>query len=101
MSPNKNYVAGRSFEYARKAAWEADGYDVIRAAGSHGVYDLVAFKRDKIVFIQCKLVEKGSQVIPLANEFVEKTPILYMRGVGQVLEVRVKGSKEVLRYWLP
>ncbi len=100
MSPNANYVAGRSFEYARKAAWEAEGYEVVRTAGSHGAYDLIAFRKDNVVFIQCKLTQDAATMERLAFNFLE-TPPIALKGVGQVLEVRIKGAKEVRRFWLP
>lgn len=39
-----HYSRGRAYEYKAKQELEADGYTVIRAAGSHGPYDLIAFK---------------------------------------------------------
>lgn len=100
MSPNANYVAGRSFEYARKAAWESEGYEVVRTAGSHGAYDLIAYKKDEVNFIQCKRAAKEGEVEALANDFLKTSPI-FLTGVHQILEVRVKGKKEVKRFWLP
>jgi Holliday junction resolvase len=49
------YHRGRAFEHAVRAALVADGYDVIRSAGSKTKVDLVAFKADQVLFIQCKL----------------------------------------------
>lgn len=39
-----HYRSGRDFEYKVRDALAADGYEVIRAAGSKGKVDLVAFK---------------------------------------------------------
>lgn len=39
---NKAYGRGRALEYLIKDKLEAQGYFVVRAAGSHGVADLVA-----------------------------------------------------------
>jgi Holliday junction resolvase len=40
--PNKAYGRGRALEYQMKDKLEKQGYFVVRAAGSHGVADLVA-----------------------------------------------------------
>jgi Holliday junction resolvase len=42
---NKNYRRGREAEYRAKRLLEAAGYTVIRAAGSHGMFDLVALSK--------------------------------------------------------
>lgn len=42
--PNKNYVNGRSYEYKAMTLLTSQGYQVIRAAGSHGPWDLIATK---------------------------------------------------------
>ena len=59
---NKKYNAGRAFEYKIKKHLEAQGYFVVRAAGSRGPVDLVAFQNDSWpLFIQCKLDGKISK----------------------------------------
>lgn len=42
--PNKNYAAGRRYEYACKKKLEAEGWTVLRTAGSHGDADLVGYR---------------------------------------------------------
>jgi Holliday junction resolvase len=49
-----HYRAGRDFEHAVRTALVADGYDVIRSAGSKTKVDLAAFKPGQAVFVQCK-----------------------------------------------
>jgi hypothetical protein len=50
-----NYRGGADFEREVRAALIADGYKlVIRSAGSKTKVDLVAFKVDQVLFIQCK-----------------------------------------------
>ncbi len=41
---NRNYINGRAKEYRVKHAKERDGFVVIRASGSHGLFDLVAIR---------------------------------------------------------
>lgn len=54
------YHRGRDFEHRVRAALVADGYDVIRSAGSKTKIDLVAFKAGQILLIQCKLDANAS-----------------------------------------
>ena len=60
---NKNYIAGRNFEYKVKKYYENQGFTVLRTSGSHGFADLVAIGKFEIFtddvyyeirFIQCK-----------------------------------------------
>jgi hypothetical protein len=46
--PNKRYIAGRRFEYSVKKQLEKEGYFVIRASASKGLFDLIAFKKEHI-----------------------------------------------------
>jgi Holliday junction resolvase len=57
-----NYSKGANFERQIKAELELKGYLVIRAAGSHGIVDLVAFRPPRkpyatgeTWFVQCKI----------------------------------------------
>jgi hypothetical protein len=52
---NANYVKGRRSEYEHAAHLEDNGYTlVMRAAGSHGVADLIMAKQGELLFVQCK-----------------------------------------------
>lgn len=61
---NKNYVAGRNFEY-RIIKWLVDrGYYVVRSYASKGVFDLVAIpprssKLSRAICVQAKYSRKG------------------------------------------
>lgn len=48
------YKKGRSFEYFIKEKLEKRGFYVIRSAGSHTLFDLIAISDTKILLIQCK-----------------------------------------------
>ena len=54
---NRNYERGVRFERQLMADFKKEGYNVIRASGSHGLFDIVAFHFDNrhIRFIQCKV----------------------------------------------
>jgi len=49
------YRAGLVLEHATRTVLEADGYYVIRSAGSKGAADLVAIKPGEVLLVQCKL----------------------------------------------
>jgi len=50
-----NYRGGADFEREVRSALAKDGYIlIIRSAGSKTKVDLVAFKPDQVLFIQCK-----------------------------------------------
>ena len=78
MAKRSRYRLGRRLEYRIKKLLEEFGYEVIRSAGSHGRWDLVAVK-DKIVrLIQVKKGKiqrhKIKDLIPLIT-----TPCLLSR----------------------
>jgi hypothetical protein len=66
--PNKNYINGRSLEYRIKNILKENGFYVVRSAGSHGKWDLIAVNESKktIYLISCKKgkrkrhIKKGS-----------------------------------------
>ena len=60
-----HYRAGAVFERHVAAKLTNDGYLVIRAAGSHGVADLVALKPGQVLLINCKL--SGAGAVPPAE----------------------------------
>ena len=68
---NKNYLAGRRFEYRVKKYYENQGFTVLRTSGSHGFADLVAVKNDAriIIFIQCKNRKPTKQELKKFEEF--------------------------------
>lgn len=89
---NKNYVSGRNFEYATQREYERKGYNTVRAAGSHGVYDVIAFHKDKKpVFIQCKAVTTEAQQKKLIADFTKTTAPA--KSFEQVIRVKLKGTK--------
>ncbi len=49
-----NYSNGAELERAAKKSLEADGYYVIRSAGSKGLADLIALKPGELLLVQCK-----------------------------------------------
>lgn len=70
---NKNYIAGRRFEYKVKKYYEKQGYTVLRTSGSHGFADLIVVRNGvnpkRIVFIQCKNRKPTKQETKEFEEF--------------------------------
>jgi Holliday junction resolvase len=79
------------------ARWEEQGYNVVRTAGSHGLYDVVAFRADrKPEFIQCKRVETEAEAKRLIDKF--RKSVYPSSFFHQVIEVKVKGAKGILSW---
>ena len=103
---NRKYISGRNFEYKIKQELEEDGFTVIRASGSHGVYDLVGFKylprsnRVVVRCIQCK-VTSSNNANGLKKEFVSSVPFdVDSAIIEQQLAVKTKGHKNYDLYTL-
>jgi len=58
MTPTTKYVKGRAIEYKVAAFLKGKGYAVTRAAGSKGVFDVIAYNGRVVRFIQVKLTAK-------------------------------------------
>ena len=54
-----HYRAGRLVEHRNREHLEAEGYEVMRAAGSKGKRDLDAIKPGQQLFVQCKTLDTG------------------------------------------
>ena len=50
----KNYKIGTKVEYAVRDIYLDRGFSVIRSAGSRGAFDLLAYDKFNVIFIQCK-----------------------------------------------
>lgn len=89
---NNNYVRGAAFERQVKAYLEAQGWFAIRAAGSHGLVDVLAIRPDNVVhFIQCKT---GKAKMSKA-EWAKLASIAETFN-GRALEVTPESYKELL-----
>lgn len=93
--PNKNYLAGRRLEYDCMKRWIKKDYAVVRTSGSHGLYDVIAFRTDrKAEFIQCKRVSTEAEANRLLNSF--KSTTMGSSFYHQVMEVKIKGSRGIM-----
>lgn len=98
--PNKNYLAGRRFEYKVKKDWEAEGWKVLRTAGSHGEFDLVAYRQGRTtpVFIQCKRVESEKDLDRMLAGWKHSPPNPPLDcAFNQCIEVYVKETRQNVR----
>ena len=65
-----NYSRGRYYEYKAKKELEAQGYTILRSAGSHGPWDLTAFKDEEPVrCVQIKYTKSERGMKRLLNTF--------------------------------
>lgn len=92
---NTNYNRGVRWERKVKSIYEAKGYTVLRTAGSHGAFDLIAFKADDmeggyvVRLIQCKVLKKPTknQAKNMTAKFVSSPPLAKGLHYCQMLEV--------------
>ncbi len=68
---NKNYNRGVEKERELMKTLEAAGYNVMRTAGSHGTFDIIALGPTGVRFIQVKRGKEESSVIRDCNGAVE------------------------------
>lgn len=103
MSPNSNYLAGRRFEYERMKHWRNQKHDVMRTAGSHGLFDIVTIAPSgDVQLIQCKRCDNEASALRLVRNFKDRPPLGHRTHAKyhQGIEIRVKGDKEVISAWI-
>lgn len=91
------YRRGANFERRVKKYFEDLGYYVIRSAGSHGVFDLIAIKRGIVLGIQCKIDGKLTPKEKLAMltasaKFGIKPLLAYREGRKLKIEYLFRGD---------
>ena len=73
--PNANYLKGRRLEYKAKKQLELEGWKVLRSAGSHGAFDLSAFRKDLPAYvIQVKSTDGGMPKVAALIKGFRKNP---------------------------
>jgi Holliday junction resolvase len=100
--PNKNYLRGRRLEWQVKKDLERDGWIAVRTAGSHGHWDIIAFRdhvdRLLIRLIQCKATSSLSAAKRLVKEHRKKLPLRQFPNVQQELIIKITGTKSYISY---
>jgi Holliday junction resolvase len=98
---NRNYINGRNFEWKVRDHLAANGYDVVRAAGSKGgtKADLIAFKPGQLLIVQCKRngtlpLSEWDRLVEVSG-WVQGVPVLAtIPAAGKGIEyVRLLGPK--------
>jgi len=98
--PNKNYQRGRAYEYKEKKMWEEDGYFVIRSAGSHSLYDLLAINLSRLRIVGIQVKSGRERPVVECNEKTRKIRnALLLLGIKESLiwYKRIKGKRKVER----
>jgi len=90
-----NKARGTAFERKVAERLTADGYLVIRAAGSHGAADLVAVKTGQVLFVQVKLGGAGACAPAEWNEFFRLAT-----SVGALPVLAYRPGRQGVAYWL-
>jgi Holliday junction resolvase len=90
-----NKARGSAFERKVAEKLTADGYLVIRAAGSHGAADLVAVKTGQVLFVQVKLGGAGACSPAEWNEFFRLAV-----SVGALPILAYRPGRQGVAYWL-
>ena len=84
---NERYISGRLAEYRLRDNLRALGYTVLRTAGSHGAFDLIAVhSKEPVRLIQVKSGKHLTEttVTKRLKEFSESPPLPYSdRGIAQ------------------
>lgn len=102
MAPKSDrYRRGRRFEYQRMKHWRDRGYTVIRSAGSHGPFDLIAFRNHEVHFIQCKMLQGEAAAQHLMGLWIASPPLEESEHYTQHIEIAIKhparGRAPILR----
>lgn len=79
-----NYQRGAYAEYRAKAALEAKGFHVTRAAGSKSKFDLIATNTKLVMLVQCKRTK-------------DKSKRFHPEGIKELRSVRVPNAACVQR----
>lgn len=79
------------------ALWRKAGWEVLRTAGSHGKFDVIAYKPEGMpVFLQCKVIDTKKGLKRLVRDFLEETT--RAKFYFQAITIKIKGTKTPLTY---
>lgn len=86
-----NYEQGRETEYKAMRDLTAQGYEVVRMAGSHSALDVIAWREDGSKFVQCKSYTK--RPMSYAEDIAKLEAIQLPPNSTAELWVRQKGKR--------
>lgn len=95
---NTKYNRGVALERFIKRALEANGYYVMRSAGSKGIADLIAINHLELLFIQAKTT-KFKPILTEENIRILQHFRFNYSGFKKYLVVKVAGSRPYALYW--
>ena len=81
----KPYEVGTKYEYRAKKELEKEGYLVIRSAGSHSPFDLVALGALEVNFIQIKKVSEKKEAERILKNFKKE-----MEKLGKLYDIEIE-----------
>jgi len=96
---NNSYVSGSNFEREVKHYYERSGYTAARTAGSHGPFDVVAWKIDaagccQMDVVQCK---KENKKLKYTEDIEGLRNVPCEASWRRLLYVKRKGRVEILQ----
>jgi Holliday junction resolvase len=97
--PNANYARGVRYERQIMAQLKASGYSVVRASGSHGLFDVIAFRSGSpVIAVQCKCSKTLSKAKAeeRAKAFVKAPPLSPSIHFSQVISIYAMKDKAVV-----
>lgn len=85
------YERGRDNEYRAQRDLTAEGYTTLRAAGSHGPADVIAWNADHIRFIQIKSYDQRQT--DYGNDIAKLADLITPPNASRELWIRKKGTR--------
>jgi hypothetical protein len=92
---NRLYRKGRYYENRVRKELEADGYYTIRSAGSHGLWDVIAIRQDRIRLIQVKAGDPPRKEERMRMAEFNKHPKIATKEIWRF----VGGTKKEISIW--
>ena len=94
----RNYNRGVEVERKAMKELEVEGFSCFRTAGSHGVFDVFAFRGDKTLLIQLKRTKKFRE--SYYKSALEKIKVWSEELVGNTPELKYPVCWAFLETWL-
>lgn len=88
-------IENERFRLQTRLKYVALGHDTSMVES--GIWHIISIDAGRaiVTLVQCKVVSSVSAAERLIQRFREKPPLTPMKNIHQVLEIKVKGSKEI------
>lgn len=94
-----NYKSGRRFEYEVMDTYRKLDHQVMRTAGSHGLFDVITISPSgDILLIQCKRTKDPIEGLRLCKNFKENPPLGFRTRARYHQMIAVKVAR--IKKWL-